>query len=169
VPLDCRQDANARQMRSANSGDTADEKDRSRYVGTSFPMCKDPSGGRKLINAKARWTGFSRPSKTEGQTTVCHRHEGRHACDRGHLGKLEIIGPTNRQVCVCAGKPLDRVIRRNSALRHRLLPPCLPGAGTRAARSLAAPSACPVISRQAALPAGSVGPRRYAHRDTAVG
>jgi hypothetical protein len=43
------------------------------------------------------------------------------------------------------------------ALQRLSLPPSLPGAGTSAARSLAAPSAGPVISRQASLAVGCLG------------
>src|SRR5262249_61360379 len=49
------------------------------------------------------------------------------------------------------------------------LPPSLPGAGTSAARSLSAPTAGPVISRQAALAVGCLGTRRHAHRDGTAG
>src|SRR5262249_32641623 len=55
------------------------------------------------------------------------------------------------------------------AAQQRLLLPSLPGARTRAARSLAAPGAGSVLSRKAALAVGSLGTRRHAHRDGTVG
>src|SRR5262245_5186358 len=47
-------------------------------------------------------------------------------------------------------------------------PPGLPSAGTHATGSLAAPTASSVVSRHPALPVGSLGSRRHAHRDGTV-